>query len=224
MESTRPSVFVDSNSKGVERVKKGDYAFLMESTSIEFIVERECDLYQVGGLLDSKGYGIATPPDSPYRSIISDAILYLQEEGVLQLTKDKWWSQKKCGPKDGAQKAAGAASELGLANVGGVFVVLAIGSVLAIIICVSEFAWKMKQIPRNERDNIMVEFMRELKHVICCYGSTRPVRRTGMDNIGTKMIIESTGNGMAVMPLPGYALPRNTFHPHAGFASNLGME
>ena len=67
MESARPSVFVESNDKGVERVKKGDYAFLMESTSIEYIVERECDLYQVGGLLDSKGYGIATPPESPYR-------------------------------------------------------------------------------------------------------------------------------------------------------------
>ena len=54
MESARPSVFVESNDKGVERVKKGEYAFLMESTSIEYIVERECDLYQVGGLLDSK--------------------------------------------------------------------------------------------------------------------------------------------------------------------------
>ena len=54
MESARPSVFVESNDKGVERVKKGEYAFLMESTSIDYIVERECDLYQVGGLLDSK--------------------------------------------------------------------------------------------------------------------------------------------------------------------------
>lgn len=155
MESARPSVFVESNDKGVDRVKKGDYAFLMESTSIEYIIERECELYQVGGLLDSKGYGIATPPESPYRGIISDAILELQELGTLQELKNLWWSMKKgggqCGPKDGAQKAAGAASELGLANVGGVFVVLAGGSVIAVIICVSEFVWKMKQIPRGER-------------------------------------------------------------------------
>lgn len=54
MESTRPSVFVETKQKGIERVKKGDYAFLMESTSIEFLLERECELYQVGGLLDSK--------------------------------------------------------------------------------------------------------------------------------------------------------------------------
>ena len=34
----------------------------MESTSVEYTVERRCDLIQIGGLLDSKGYGIALPP------------------------------------------------------------------------------------------------------------------------------------------------------------------
>ena len=32
----------------------GGYAFLMESTSIEYIVERECGLSQIGGNLDNK--------------------------------------------------------------------------------------------------------------------------------------------------------------------------
>ena len=128
---------------------------------------------------------------SLYSGIISDAILELQELGILQELKNMWWSIKKgggqCGPKDGAQKAAGAASELGLANVGGVFVVLAGGSVIAVVICVSEFIWKMKQIPRAERDNIFIELMRELKHVICCYGSTRPVRRNTVDDLGSQV-------------------------------------
>lgn len=206
MESDRPSVFVDSNSKGVDRVKKGDYAFLMESTSIEYLLERECELYQVGSLLDLKSYGIATVAESPYRSMITDAILHLQEGGVLHTLKNRWWSEKygggTCGPKEGTQKAQGAASELGLANVGGVFVVLAAGSFVAIVICVLEFVWKMKQVPRSERDHIFVELMRELKHVICCYGSTRPVRRT-MDDMACP-VQTHPGNGMPFMPLPGY--------------------
>lgn len=63
MESSRPSVFVSTNAEGVERVSKSKraYAFFMESTSIEYVVERNCDLQQVGGLLDSKGYGVAMP-------------------------------------------------------------------------------------------------------------------------------------------------------------------
>ena len=48
----------------IDRVARenGKYAFLMESTTVEYIVERQCDLTQIGGLLDSKGYGIALPP------------------------------------------------------------------------------------------------------------------------------------------------------------------
>lgn len=63
MESSQPSVFVKNNDEGVERVQKGkrQYAYFMESTSIEYQMERKCDLEMVGGLLDSKGYGIAMP-------------------------------------------------------------------------------------------------------------------------------------------------------------------
>ena len=56
-----PSPFVKSAEEGISRVETGDYAYLMESTSIEYITQRNCKLMQVGGLLDSKGYGVATP-------------------------------------------------------------------------------------------------------------------------------------------------------------------
>lgn len=64
MESARPCVFVKNNDEGLERVLKSnnrDYAFFMESTAIEYQLERHCELMQVGSLLDSKGYGIAMP-------------------------------------------------------------------------------------------------------------------------------------------------------------------
>ena len=57
----RPSVFVSSYEEGIKRVLEGNYAFLMESTILDYNVQRDCNLTQVGGLLDSKGYGIATP-------------------------------------------------------------------------------------------------------------------------------------------------------------------
>ena len=64
MESARPSVYVDSTDEGVEMVKKskGLYAYLMESTGIEYELERNCELTQIGGLLDHKSYGIALQP------------------------------------------------------------------------------------------------------------------------------------------------------------------
>ena len=64
MESQKPKVFTSSNADGVDRVLEspGQYAFLMESNSIQYQTERNCELTQIGGLLDSKGYGIAFTP------------------------------------------------------------------------------------------------------------------------------------------------------------------
>lgn len=64
MEHAKPSVFEKSNSDGVKRVlttKDQLYAFFMESSSIEYEIEKNCNLKQVGSRIDSKGYGIAMP-------------------------------------------------------------------------------------------------------------------------------------------------------------------
>jgi len=83
---------VKSTKEAVERVKAGGYAFFMESSNIDYVLERDCELYQAGCLLDSKGFGLVVANDSPYRALLSDGILQLQEAGFLRMLKDKWWS------------------------------------------------------------------------------------------------------------------------------------
>lgn len=52
---------VKNVEEGIQRVLTSDYAFLMESTTIEFVTQRNCNLTQIGGLIDSKAYGVGTP-------------------------------------------------------------------------------------------------------------------------------------------------------------------
>lgn len=59
MMKNKNEVLTSSNEEGVHKVKTQNYAYFMESTSIQYITERDCDVAQVGDLLDSKGYGIA---------------------------------------------------------------------------------------------------------------------------------------------------------------------
>lgn len=54
-----PHLLTKDNVDGLEWAKTKKYAFLMESSSIEYLVERNCKVMQIGGLLDDKGYGIA---------------------------------------------------------------------------------------------------------------------------------------------------------------------
>ena len=61
MSSRKNTALVKNNKEGITRVLTTDYAMLMESTSIEYISQRNCNLTQIGGLIDSKGYGVGTP-------------------------------------------------------------------------------------------------------------------------------------------------------------------
>lgn len=47
------------NDIGIALAQKGKYAFLMESSTIEYTTQRNCEVVQIGDKLDEKGYGIA---------------------------------------------------------------------------------------------------------------------------------------------------------------------
>ncbi|XP_073985742.1 glutamate receptor ionotropic, kainate 2 isoform X4 [Rhodnius prolixus] len=171
MENKKPSVFVPSYEDGIKRVLEGNYAFLMESTMLDYAVQRDCNLTQIGGLLDSKGYGIATPKGSPWRDKISLAILELQEKGVIQILYDKWWKNTGdvCSRDDKNKESK--ANALGVENIGGVFVVLLCGLALAILVAILEFCWNSKKNAQTDRQSLCSEMAEELRFAIRCHGS-----------------------------------------------------
>lgn len=154
MESRKhQGVFPKDNSKGISMVKKGNFAFLMESTSIDYMVQRDCELTQIGGLLDHKGYGIALRKRSPFRAPLSKAIVELNEAGELQELKNRWWMAEESTCEE-EKESASATSELGIDKVGGVFVLLAGGVIIGCVAAVLEFIWKSLKISKDERVSI----------------------------------------------------------------------
>ncbi|XP_043925424.1 glutamate receptor 1 isoform X1 [Protopterus annectens] len=146
MKSAEPSVFVKQTEEGVNRVRKskGKYAYLLESTMNEYIEQRKpCDTLKVGGNLDSKGYGIATPKHSQLRNPVNLAVLKLNEQGLLDKLKNKWWYDKgECGSAGGDSKDK--TSALSLSNVAGVFYILIGGLGLAMLVALIEFCYKSR--------------------------------------------------------------------------------
>ncbi|XP_047106497.1 glutamate receptor ionotropic, kainate 2-like [Schistocerca piceifrons] len=186
MKQARPNVFTNGNDEGVERVRKekGKYAFFMESTSIEYITALDCNLRKVGGLLDSKGYGIALPRDSPYRTAISGAVLTLQERGNLTALKELWWKApegKECPAEEEGPSSSNA--ELGILDVGGVFLVLGCGMILAMIINVLEFLWNCRTIAVEEQISHWDAFVSELKLVSRLCSDVKPVRKSHLPQL-----------------------------------------
>lgn len=164
MYSKQPSVFVKSTEEGIARVLNSNYAYLLESTMNEYYRQRNCNLTQIGGLLDTKGYGIGMPLGSVYRDEFDLAILKLQEDNRLEILKRKWWDGGKC-PKEEDHRAKG----LGMENIGGIFVVLVCGLLVAIFMAVLEFVWMMRHTPGTE--------VREGYFTCLCFLSLSPPAR-----------------------------------------------
>ncbi|KAG8194654.1 hypothetical protein JTE90_003126 [Oedothorax gibbosus] len=188
---------VQNNAEGIKRVKEGNYAFLMEATSIEYNTERECNLTQVGGLLDNKGYGIAVRKgNETIRSWLSGGILRLQEQGKLHTFKERWWKQKKGGGQcSGPSKSSGTVNELGLGNVGGVFVVMLLGIMLSALMGVIEFLWFQRKVQRDSEMSIFKLLMREIKYAVTCGSSSKPAPKLKTQKADVE----------AEKPLPGYS-------------------
>ncbi|EDW83543.2 uncharacterized protein Dwil_GK13656 [Drosophila willistoni] len=171
MENRKSNVFVKTYEDGIKRVMEGNYAFLMESTMLDYAVQRDCNLTQIGGLLDSKGYGIATPKGSIWRDKISLAILELQEKGIIQILYDKWWKNTGdvCNRDDKSKESK--ANALGVENIGGVFVVLLCGLALAVVVAIFEFCWNSKKNLHTENQSLCSEMAEELRFAMHCHGS-----------------------------------------------------
>ncbi|XP_055075680.2 glutamate receptor ionotropic, kainate 5 isoform X3 [Misgurnus anguillicaudatus] len=187
MYSKQPSVFVKSTEEGIARVVNSKYAFLLESTMNEYHRRLNCNLTQIGGLLDTKGYGIGMPLGSPYRDEITLGVLHMQENNRLEILKRRWWEGGKC-PKEEDHRAKG----LGMENIGGIFVVLICGLIIAVFVAIMEFVWSTRRSAetdevrpqscsarnhRHTRVSVCQEMMTEFRNVISCKKNSRLRRR-----------------------------------------------
>lgn len=93
------------------------------------------------------------PSHESLREALTEEILYLQETQVIDELYTKWWKKELDGGKcaEAETTPAGKAAELGVENVGGVFVVLMGGVVGGFFISLCEFIWKARKNARRDK-------------------------------------------------------------------------
>ncbi|CAG9562717.1 unnamed protein product [Danaus chrysippus] len=175
---------VSDNNIGVELAENSTYAFFMESTSIEYYKERHCDLLQVGGLLDSKSYGIGMKKGSKYKKHIDDALLQLKERGEIQKLKDIWWKEKHDGGKCGTKRDEDP-KQLGMKNMLGAFVVLGVGSLIGVFVSTLDMLWGVFKRSVKYNTTFKYELIEELKFALTFNGDIKPVKRPTKENDGS---------------------------------------
>uniref|UniRef100_A0A1I7SGT5 PBPe domain-containing protein n=3 Tax=Bursaphelenchus xylophilus TaxID=6326 RepID=A0A1I7SGT5_BURXY len=143
-------VFVRSNREGVQKVLAQNYAYLMESSSLEYEVQQNCNLTQIGGVLGSKGYGIALQKGSEWTDRISKQILLYQKRGIIEMKKQKWWRSKGATCTGMGSSVKQQRVSLNLYNVSGLFLILFSGLVFSTISVVIEYYCRSRKVGKHE--------------------------------------------------------------------------
>lgn len=80
--------------------------------------------------------------------------------------------------QEDSKAATSGATELGLANVGGVFLLVGVGIGVGFLIAIGEFLWNVRRVAVKERILPSVAFMREFKFALKFSVTTKPVQYT----------------------------------------------
>ncbi|KAM9799747.1 glutamate receptor U1 [Syngnathus typhle] len=129
----RSQSLVSSMDEGIRRAKEGNFAFIGESVSLDLAVARHCDLVRAHEVVGMRGYSIAARLESPIIKNLSVAILQLSEAGELAYLQSKWWASSCM-----VDKAKAAAVQPH--SLKGMFVVLALGLTLGMLLAILELA------------------------------------------------------------------------------------
>jgi hypothetical protein len=129
----------------VSRVREGNFAFLMEETTNDYINSRQpCDTMRVGEAINDRGYGIATPLQSPLNYYLNLAVLHLQETGEIEQLRQKWWvdnAECKVSKRELVKPKEG---QLYTGSICGLFAIVIVLLLAAIVIAVIELVLKSK--------------------------------------------------------------------------------
>ena len=146
-----PGAIVNSAEEGIAKVKSERYAFILESTTLKYMLKNDCDLIQIGDLFDDKGYGIAAPHGSPWIPLITNAILKMKTFGELGSLYDKYWLNKNNNKKNDCD-----ISNEKYTQIGGLFIIVGFFLFLSCIISLLEYSWI---ISKNSKDKVIFIFL-----------------------------------------------------------------
>lgn len=109
---------------------------IADATKIRYAAMTNCDLQQVGNEFSRKPIALAVQENSPLKDKLSSAILKLLNLRKLESLKEKWWSNNP--EKADCEDPKKASDGISIRNIGGVFIVISVGVVLACITLIWE--------------------------------------------------------------------------------------
>jgi len=143
-------------------------AFIWDSSRLEFEAAQDCQLVTAGELFGRSGYGVGLQKGSPWSELVTLSILdfhesmhacvlyrkinskpwYFLSGGFMEGLDDKWIFQGRVEQCEDQEKTP---NTLGLKNMAGVFILVAVGIVVGMVLIVIEIGYKKHHVRKQNR-------------------------------------------------------------------------
>lgn len=149
-------------------------AFIWDSSRLEFEAAQDCQLVTAGELFGRSGYGVGLQKGSPWSEWVTLSILdfhestmiptlyntcinlnyfiggvfFFQSGGFMESLDDKWIFQGRVEQCEDQEKTP---NTLGLKNMAGVFILVAVGIVVGMVLIVIEIGYKKHHVRKQNR-------------------------------------------------------------------------
>ncbi|KAJ8318254.1 hypothetical protein KUTeg_003345 [Tegillarca granosa] len=112
---------VKQTSLALEIVKTGTHAYMTDRSQLEYIVLKDCETYALADeIFNTAGLGFVFPENAPYLEDLNYSIMRMQEAGLMEKWRQKWWSSsEQCSSSDRTSSA----QVLGLDSLAGPFLI-----------------------------------------------------------------------------------------------------
>ena len=122
--------------EGIRKVNAGKFVFIDDSSVITYNFRNNCRAIQTFTGTFQNQWALGMQMNSPYASIINNLLLKYRETGWIVTKFDKWY---KGGREVSCSSSMGSNTKFDLSILSGLFLILAIGTVLSLIIMLLEF-------------------------------------------------------------------------------------
>ncbi|XP_067672970.1 glutamate receptor ionotropic, delta-1-like [Haliotis asinina] len=114
---------VKSNDEALRYVRAGTMAYMTDRSQLEYILLHDCEQYSLADeIFNTAGLGFVVPENAPFLEAFNYNIMKMQEAGLIDKWKQKWWpSSDKC---SGSERTS-SATILGLDSLAGPFLIYA---------------------------------------------------------------------------------------------------
>ena len=137
-------------SESIDRVKQGSFVLFDETPLISYELMGECDMFYIGGEIQTFDYAFGLPKSSPYVALFNTQIIKLREQGYF----DELWKKYDRTPDDLGDcdsHTTGSSTALNLLTLKGLFYFLCFGIASSMIVFFFELIYATSKDPPDEK-------------------------------------------------------------------------